>query len=259
MNSIQIYRCNREDAPIINVFIHGYSAFLSTFSEKDFIRQIACIDGAINLLVRWPSEHFSEALVEGLTKNQSLRDLKLSSKGGTGEILSSLISLGVNLGLETAKHYQQVKNKTHNINKSMISVLSKYLQENNLVHKEVNFIAHSLGARLLLNALQNPDCKDFFHQHYVEEIILMGGAICRNKVDWKVVSSRVRGKIHNFYSNSDMALKMTPDLEKSIGLYPIDVSNNKIINYEVNDIDHTSYWPKIRTVFERAKFNQKRI
>ncbi|SET36345.1 DUF726 domain-containing protein [Thorsellia anophelis] len=251
---IEISSCNEIKNAPVNVYIHGYAAFYFKVDEQKFKDRLSTIEGKNNLFVRWPSEHFSSAVINGVMKGVNLNQFKKFTSAK-----STLVNISIPLlliGVEAVTQIKKVQRKTHLLDVELIEKLEQFLTQNNLLNQKINFIAHSFGARLLINALENEVCQAFFKTHNVDNIVLMGGAICREKVNWEKVLTNIEGEIHNCHSKQDLALLFKPDLEKTIGRYPIILNNlqtDRIKNHHFEGFDHKSYWRNLDKVLTTVK------
>lgn len=254
ITEIEISNCNPtiDDAPV-NIYIHGYAAFYFKVDEQKFKQRLANIEGCNNIFVRWPSEHFSSAVINGVMNGVSLKQFKqLKSARSTLANISVPLLL---IGVEAITQIKKVQNKTHLLDYELIIKLTEYLNKHNLSTQKINFVAHSFGARLLINAMENDDCQAFFNNHHINNLVLMGGAVARDKVRWEKVLSNIRGQLHNCHSKQDLALLFKPDLEQSIGRYPITtdiIKSERLINHHFEGFDHKSYWRNIDKVLNQT-------
>ncbi|MFC0180242.1 DUF726 domain-containing protein [Thorsellia kenyensis] len=246
------------DLPI-NVYIHGYGSFYLKTSEQDFKNRINQISGYEHILVRWPSEHYNKAIIEGLTKGLALNQLR-NLKSTTSK-LSQISGPLLVIGIEALTQIKKVQNKTHHLDTVFAERLNQFMLMHKKANRPINFVAHSFGTRLLLNALMNKNNRSLFNALNLHNIVLMGGAIDRDAVSWQDVLGQIRGNIYNCYSKKDWALAVKPDFDKNIGRYPVvlkDEYAGRIINQEMKDIDHKSYWRKLDDVLARLDLTNER-
>ncbi len=139
-------------------------------------------------------------------------------------------------------------------------ILSNYIIEQKELNPnlEITLMGHSLGARVIFNTLfQLLESKT-----KVDNIILLGGAVNNDKVNWSDVSHAVSKNIYNFYSKKDMVLKnlyQVTMLDTPIGLSKIkifktkELKSVKIHNCNVSSIidGHNEYKPKLKELLTR--------
>lgn len=153
--------------------------------------------------------------------------------------------------LDVLTWYEKVNNTPKAANK-LVQDISLILELS--PNKKISLMGHSLGARVIYNTLLK--LKDMDLQ--VEEVYLMGGAVCRaDKVAWANVLSSVKNRVFNFYSVHDDILKnlyqTTMISEKPIGLGEIeyykytDLKMAELINVDVSDLvkGHKEYKNKL--------------
>jgi hypothetical protein len=127
---------------------------------------------------------------------------------------------------------------------------------------EIILMGHSLGARVIFNALKNLQKTNL----RIQEVYLFGGAVSRNdKAGWLSALTTVDKKIYNFYSFNDSVLKnlyqSTMIGDNPIGLGEIEFYNSADLKLaEVENIDvthiiggHTEYKNKIQSLISIIK------
>lgn len=141
---------------------------------------------------------------------------------------------------------------------------SKVLSKSLIKQKEKNsslkitLMGHSLGARVIFNTLYQL----LESQTKIDTIMLFGGAVSSDKVNWSDVAHAVNTNIYNFYSLNDHILQNLYQLsmfEKPIGLTQVNIFKTKesknlnIKNLNVTpEIDgHNSYKPKLQILLRK--------
>ncbi|SFB32162.1 hypothetical protein SAMN05216248_104379 [Pseudomonas simiae] len=54
--------CGEPQGDVLNLYVHGYSAFFNRQQLGSFKAQLAGIEGSTNLMLFWPAGHFLENL-----------------------------------------------------------------------------------------------------------------------------------------------------------------------------------------------------
>jgi hypothetical protein len=113
--------------------------------------------------------------------------------------------------------------------------LAAYLRERHLGRRPVSLIGHSLGARLILRALQDLAATDT--DGLVDNVILMGTAASPSKKDWKAARNIVSGRFINAYSPDDWVLHYlyrSTELAGAAGIQAIKIKG--IEDYDAVDL-----------------------
>ena len=113
-------------------------------------------------------------------------------------------------------------------------------------NQRFTLVGHSLGARAIYYALKALSSKS--NKQYIDDVILLGGAVGNCSNDWEEVLPAVSGKIYNCYSKKDAVLKgpyqiLSMGASKPIGFYPIESSHSKIVNIDCSeDVESHMKW-----------------
>jgi hypothetical protein len=231
---------------VLNIFVHGYSALKDDQSKNKLIQRLSIDQTVDNWLFCWPS---------GFAINPMFADLKATDVWMLykGDITAKGLLLGVQL-TKMFSHFKDHLKEAENIGqRDFFSKIKNEIDKDNIKYDQINIIAHSLGSRLVCNALLHTD-KNTITDLKINNLYLLAGAMPLD-IDWVKMLSLVNGKLYNFYSKSDFVLMFKPDNEKCIGRYPIANNGdtlNKITNIETN-IMHWKYWDSISKVFELSK------
>ena len=70
--------CGEPEGDVLNLYVHGYSAFFNRQQLGSFKAQLAGIEGSTNLMLFWPAGHFLENLFA------PFKDVLASLLGGGG-------------------------------------------------------------------------------------------------------------------------------------------------------------------------------
>ena len=235
---------------MLNLYVHGYSAFFNRQQLGNFTQQLASIEGSTNLMLFWPAGHFLENLFA------PVKDVITALLGGGG-----LGAATVGVGRAIAyflDHYKSVEARVDEVAKTLLPELASYLHAESLQVRRINLIGHSLGARILVKSvLASPEVA---RELPLNNLLLMGGAICTSS-PWDEVSAPLKGRVINCHSSKDWALAMKPDTERCIGRYAIEVTpalKAKVTNVHLATFDHAAYWPQLKTVVQYTDLLQER-
>ena len=234
--------CGEPQGDVLNLYVHGYSAFFNRQQLGNFKQQLAAIEGSTNLMLFWPAGHFLENLFA------PFKDVIASMLGGGG-----LGAATVGVGKAIAyflDHYKSVEARVDEVARSLLPELAGYLRGESLEVRRINLIGHSLGARILVKSLlASPETA---RELPLDNLLLMGGAICTSS-PWDEVSAPLKGRVINCHSSKDWALALKPDTERCIGRYAIPVTpalKAKVSNVHLATFDHAAYWPQLQTVVQ---------
>ncbi|WP_421556673.1 DUF726 domain-containing protein [Pseudomonas kitaguniensis] len=242
--------CGEPQGDVLNLYVHGYSAFFNRQQLGNFKQQLASIEGSTNLMLFWPAGHFLENIFA------PFKDVITSMLGGGG-----LGAATVGVGKAIAyflDHYKSVEARVDEVAKTLLPELASYLHAESLEVRRINLIGHSLGARILVKSvLASPEVA---RELPLNNVLLMGGAICTSS-PWEAVSAPLKGRVINCYSSKDWALAMKPDTERCIGRYAIALTpalKAKVTNVHLATFDHAAYWPQLKTVVQYTDLLQER-
>jgi uncharacterized protein YaaW (UPF0174 family)/pimeloyl-ACP methyl ester carboxylesterase len=242
--------CGEPQGDVLNLYVHGYSAFFNRQQLGNFKQQLASIEGSTNLMLFWPAGHFLENLFA------PFKDVITAMLGGGG-----LGAATVGVGKAIAyflDHYKSVEARVDEVARSLLPELAEFLHGESLEVRRINLIGHSLGARILVKSvLANPDTA---RELPLNNLLLMGGAICTSS-PWDEVCAPLSGRVINCHSSRDWALAMKPDTERCIGRYAIPITpalKAKVTNVHLASFDHAAYWPQLQTVVQYTDLLQER-
>ncbi len=218
----------------INVFIHGYSAVSNSkeFDKIAFNIIRAKPIGKVWLLY-WKSGDWKVHWVATLPRiiYRLVRFSKIINPYAIAG--DALIYAGT--AIVHYKLYEKRAEKLGTQLKRYICRIPKVKE-----HK-INFIGHSLGARIIHHALS----KNSWSDYQIHDCIFLGGDTEANANDWNKCAKEIKGKFYNAYSKKDMVLMIKPSFKrKTIGRYPITLTSTKVINRQYS-FGHTSYWPRL--------------
>ncbi|WP_243438185.1 DUF726 domain-containing protein [Fundidesulfovibrio soli] len=104
---------------------------------------------------------------------------------------------------------------------------------------KISFLAHSLGAKLVLDAMSMHDkSKSLFD---IDNLILCGAA-CGNDYDFANILNNIEGSIFNFFNSSDYVLgKIFAAAESCVplGISPLTIGSNRVINIDCEGCGHS--------------------
>lgn len=100
-------------------------------------------------------------------------------------------------------------------------------------------MGHSLGARVVYYTLQA--LAESGKPPRIEEVHLLGGAVGNSRATWRGISTAVRGKIYNYYSENDGVLRVlyrigTLFSSEPIGRAEIKLRSDRIQNVNVSSL-----------------------
>jgi len=221
----------------IHIFVHGYSALSDEAALKTLLSYIAraCPQGHVYLMY-WQSGNWRAPAARSVARlaNWAMRGLQNSSFKPE-ELLGEL--------LQTAEH--QIDQYTQSRDQAIATGkgLQQLLQDVPHVHEmPIHFIAHSLGARVIFEALSKQD----WSCYELGDVILLGGAVDARDGGWKACAQKVR-RIHNVWSKQDKALRLLPRGNHRIGRRELEIPQQEVNNTELR-IGHTDYWPNLGTI-----------
>jgi hypothetical protein len=218
----------------INIFIHGYSAISNSkeFDKLAFNIIRAKPIGKVWLLY-WKSgnwkEHWAATLPNIIFRLSRFAKI-INPYAIAGE---ALFFVGAKIA-----HYKLYEKRAENLG----TQLKRYICRIPKVKEhKINFIGHSLGARIIHHALS----KNSWSDYQIHDCIFLGGDTEANANDWNKCAKEIKGKFYNAYSKKDMVLMIKPSFKrKAIGRYPITLTSTKVINRQYS-FGHTRYWPRL--------------
>jgi pimeloyl-ACP methyl ester carboxylesterase len=230
----------------LNIFVHGYSALKDDGSKRSLLEKLSVDKTADSWLFCWPSGF----VIHPMLTNLKPSDLLLLYKGNA-------ITRGLFIMQQTNQmlsHFKDYLKEAESIGRSQfIDRLLSEISEHKLDYDQINIIGHSLGARLACCGILAAE-RDAISRLRIHNLFLLAGA-APVELDWLTLSTRLDGRIFNFYSRHDFVLILKPDAEKCIGRYPIidsNVSEDRLINIETT-IAHWRYWDEIAEVFKLSE------
>lgn len=234
--------CGEPQGDVLNLYVHGYSAFFNRQQLGGFKEQLASIEGSTNLMLFWPAGHFLENLFAPFKE-------VIGAVLGGGSLGAATVGVGKAIAY-FLDHYKSVEARVDEVAKSLLPELANYLHGESLDVRRINLIGHSLGARILVKSLlASPETA---RELPLDNLLLMGGAICTSS-PWDVVSAPLKGRVINCHSSKDWALAIKPDTERCIGRYAIPVTpalKAKVTNVHLATFDHAAYWPQLQAVVQ---------
>ncbi len=241
--------CGEPRGDVLNLYVHGYSAFFNRQQLGNFKAQLASIEGSTNLMLFWPAGHFLENLFAPFKEV-----IAAMLGGGVG---AATVGVGKAIAY-FLDHYKSVEARVDEVAGSLLPELAAYLHGESLQVRRINLIGHSLGARILVKSLlASPETA---RELPLDNLLLMGGAICTSS-PWDEVAAPLKGRVINCHSSKDWALALKPDTERCIGRYAIPLTpalKTKVSNVHLASFDHAAYWPQLQTVVQYTDLLQER-
>lgn len=233
-------KARNQHARHLRVLVHGY---LSAADMRDRTRLLEKVPepGADEdvLFLFWDSGSMQEVLVDTL-KGAALG----FRRGKLGMALTA--AHAVKSGVD---HFNRKKRHTRSIGEQFFAELSRFAGAYPQL-EQVSLYGHSLGARILIEALLNAQLPADIR---ISNLVLMGGARELREAELQQILPLIRERIYNFYSRSDRVLQARPSLEKWIGRHPLPehLAPDKLINTQL-DIGHSDYWELLEGIFARV-------
>lgn len=230
--------CNASRGDVLNIYIHGYSAVTNDAEEKELKTKVPLRAGnTTNAFMFWPSGNF--------------KDIDLKKLAGYA-MLNVPGALGATLGLtqDAISNYWNTERSIPQLVYQFIYKLSKFISEERVEYKELNFFGHSLGARMIIEAILK--LPNDFKSLKIKNIVFMGGARSLNEDECQRILESISGSIFNIHSDGDRVLQfIKPDLEKCIGRYPIVTQSDsvdRVKNHAFHWLGHTDYWDNLNGI-----------
>ena len=136
--------CGEPRGDVLNLYVHGYSAFFNRQQLGNFKAQLASIEGSTNLMLFWPAGHFLENLFAPFKEV-----IAAMLGGGVG---AATVGVGKAIAY-FLDHYKSVEARVDEVAGSLLPELAAYLHGESLQVRRINLIGHSLGARILVKSL----------------------------------------------------------------------------------------------------------
>lgn len=242
--------CGEPQGDVLNLYVHGYSAFFNRQQLGNFTAQLASIEGSTNVMLFWPAGHFLENLFAPFKE-------VIGAMLGGGGLGAATVGVGKAIAY-FLDHYKSVEARVDEVAQTLLPELANYLHAEALPVRRINLVGHSLGARILVKSLlASPETA---RELPLNNVLLMGGAICTSS-PWDEVSAPLQGRLINCHSSKDWALAIKPDNERCIGRYAIPLTpalKAKVSNVHLATFDHAAYWPQLKTVVQYTDLLQER-
>lgn len=116
--------CGEPQGEVLNLYVHGYSAFFNRQQLGNFTQQLAGIEGSTNLMLFWPAGHFLENLFA------PFKDVIAAMLGG-GSLGAATVGVGKAIAY-FLDHYKSVEARVDEVAKSLLPELASYLQQASL-------------------------------------------------------------------------------------------------------------------------------
>lgn len=235
---------NNPQAGHVHLFVHGY---LSASDERDRNRLLRCVP-------RLPD---NEDAVFAFWDSGSLREVWLNVLQGAASGFG-LGKIGLARGAAVAalggyRHYSQKKNHARTVALALLPELHEYLGQHHPQLHSISLYGHSLGARLLIEALLAGPVAG---GPPVRDLVFMGGARSLGNRELELLLPQVERRICNFYSRSDRVLMVRPSTGKYIGRHPLVVPDGqdpeRIFNLDL-DVGHSDYWHVLYSILQQVR------
>ncbi|MEY1423055.1 hypothetical protein AB7038_04475 [Morganella morganii] len=238
-------RCGNGQGDTLNIFIHGYSA-ASTESDRDKLKNYITKANSrdSNVFAFWPSG--------SMLDNFCNVDL-LGAALKPNPYLFVVNAIASQIG-----GFKAIEQSINNLKYKFYVLLSRFLKKNGTKYATINIYSHSLGVRLVIDSILAMG--DEFKDLNINNLVFMAGARNLNNIECKKLLTVTSGNIYNIHSDTDLVLKIKPDLEKCIGSHPIVVEeelNDRIINRPFHSLGHLDYWDNLHGIIKHLDFNNE--
>ncbi len=249
MEEFQFVDCGGSPDPNadINIYVHGYAAMETPFDLKAVKGYIGEDKRHQSYLFYWPSGSVLRHIAQPKNLQLAYRLLKPANN-------LERLAVGVQGTIELFQHFKEHQIKSEHVGNSvLLQQVASFIQHRLKDSNRVNLIGHSLGARMILNALE--DNVQLAKSLRINNVLLLAGAVADDKIHWDRVLEAIAGDVHNFYSSRDVVLMAKPDTERCVGRYPINTSpfgGKRIKSYNTK-LQHWSYWKQIQPLLKQAE------
>ncbi|MEQ9939895.1 DUF726 domain-containing protein [Pectobacterium polonicum] len=245
-NEIFFNFCNASRGDILNIYIHGYSAVTSDAEEKELKKKVPLrASNTTNAFMFWPAGNAKDIDYKKLAGYATLN-------------IAGAVGATVGITRDAISNYLYTERSIPQLVYQFIYKLSKFINEEKVEYKELNFFGHSLGARMIIEAIL--ELPNDFKPLKIKNIIFMGGARSLNENECQRILDSISGSIFNIYSNGDRVLQfIKPDLEKCIGRYPImaqSESLDRVKNHAFHWLGHMDYWDNLNGIINYLNLDQ---
>jgi hypothetical protein len=136
-------------------------------------------------------------------------------------------------------------------------ILGDYLADNQFGGLPVTLIGYSLGAQVILSALNQLAERGSYGKVY--DVYILGGAVAQNDQRLQVIEQVVAGTVVNVYCRSDLVLRyiyrLAEGFAQPIGVEPL--AHDDVVNLDVSDFvnGHLDYIPKLQQILTEVKLS----
>lgn len=230
------------DGEVANIFIHGYSAGNNLTDRYELTRSIPTdIPGRVNIFAFWDSNHIAK--FDSGTKAVAATLLRMNKLAAAGFFV-----------FDRANNFLEARKRAEECGGTLIEEIDKYLTKNFPDVREINLIGHSLGGRLIVNALRKLAAKRDHKTLNVRDVLLMAAAVEVESAEAAAFVNRIDGSIYHAYSTDDSILHLN-GMERSIGRREVPYFKSFHMAHPKGDDEarakgfgHTDYWPNLRQV-----------
>lgn len=234
-----ILSIQQKQSSCANIFFHGYTAVTSEEDIKELKQCVPIIDNQDCLFVHWDSGNIKQ------TVSDIFSDVvkKLPSKKPSSfkeKIFSRAKDLAITATKEMLVDFIVAQKKSDALALNLAAILDNC--ESSHSYDNINLIGHSLGARIVLQAICSLP-EDY--RTKIRNVVLMGAAIGWQKEFEQGLKNITNLRLFNLYSTNDLALLGKPRLARCIGRSIIPESPQyRIFNIHCEGFGHTDYWPQ---------------
>lgn len=236
-NHFKFLTLPKTSGSVANVFIHGYSAGHDLDDRRMLANSIpASLRQRVNILAFWPSSHFAQ--MDNKSRGLLMAAARFHPLAGAAALAG-----------DRAYHFARIRNRAEAMGRVLLDQLDQYLHEHHPDVKRVNLIGHSLGGRLLINALKGLE-GPLEHSLVIEDVLLMAAAVRVEADEAAMLGQRIAGRLINAWSTDDHVLLLNLG-ERSLGRGPVEHFENVCMK----GYRHHHYWKRLQEVLVATGFS----
>ena len=229
---------------VVTIFIHGYRALHSRSQFDTLATEIlsARPPGRLFLLY-WKSGDWKAPVMTHALLALGRTALRVLKRGRLLSPVALLTDAAIFTAGEIAR-FSYYENRAERLGRALRSHIEAALPGPGV---PLNLIGHSFGARVIHYALAHEDWSGLL----LNDCVFLAGAADLLSDNWAHCLDQLHGRLYNAYSPKDLALKMTPDLRKRVGRYPIPTAHPRLVNRCYPSFQHKDYWPHLGVIFKQ--------
>lgn len=221
---------------VANIFIHGYSAGHDLRDRRLLSKQIpTTLHDGINIFGFWRSGHILE--MDWQTLQSMIGAVQSPVAGLTGFIK------------DRARHFTRSRERASAMGEVLLGEIDAYLMERHPYVTTVNLVGHSLGGRVVVNALRKLAREPGSFDLSVGDVLLMAAAVELSPQEASSFDDLIDGTLFNAWSSSDDTLRLCLD-EACAGRREV----RHCKNVQMEKFGHKDYWPNLHAVLSKTGF-----